>query len=143
MYSAMRKRKGFSCRELAEQLKTEFPAMTSGGISLAERPLESGLTYTAAAKEMVKEICGFSQKKANRKDQASIHCWLPEGTKKAFIEAKAKRGFATDHDYVIFLIMQDIARIEKAARSTAMEQSGTKKICSLIITESEELSNDN
>ncbi len=142
MYSAMRKKKGFSCRELAEQLKPEFPAMTSGGISLAERPLESGVTYTAAAKEMIKEICGYTQKKGNRKDKASVHCWLPEGTKKAFIEAKAKRGFATDHDYIIFLIMQDIARIEKAARSTAMEQSGNEKCFKDIITETEDLSND-
>lgn len=143
MYSAMRKRKGLSCRELAEQMKAEFPVMNSAGISLAERPLESGITYTAAAKEMVKEICGYSKKNPNRKDKASVHCWLPEGTKKAFIEAKAKRGFVTDHDYIIFLIMQDIARIEKTARSGGTEQSGKQKICNYIITESEDLSNDN
>ena len=27
MYSAMRKKKGLSCRELAEQMKAEFPVM--------------------------------------------------------------------------------------------------------------------
>ena len=143
MYSAMRKKKGLSCRELAEQMKAEFPVMNSAGISLAERPLESGITYTAAAKEMVKEICGYAKKSQNRKDKASIHCWLPEGTKKAFIEAKTKRGFVTDHDYVIFLIMQDIARIEKAARSVGAEQGGNEKCFTNIITESEDLSNAN
>lgn len=142
MYSAMRKRNGFSCRELAEKLKTEFPAMTSGGISLAERPLESGITYTAEAKKVVKEICGYSEKKSGRKDKATLHCWLPEGVKKAFINAKTKRGFVTDHDYIVFLIMQDIARIEKAARSEATEQSGTTKDCTSIIAEEEGLSND-
>jgi hypothetical protein len=143
MYSAMRKRKGLSCRELAEQMKTEFPVMNSAGISLAERPLESGITYTAAAKEMVKEICGYPKKNPNRKDKASVHCWLPEGTKKAFLEAKTKRGFVTDHDYIIFLIMQDIARIEKAACSGGTEQSGVEKCFTNIITEREVLSNDN
>lgn len=117
MYSAMRKRKGLSCRELAEQMKAEFPVMNSAGISLAERPLESGVTYTSDAKKLIKEICGFTEKKEVRKDKATLHCWLPEGVKQAFINAKTKRGFVTDHDYVIFLIMQDIARIEKAAHS--------------------------
>ena len=143
MYSAMRKKKGLSCRELAEQMKAEFPVMNSAGISLAERPLESGITYTTAAKEMVKEICGYPKKNPNRKDKASVHCWLPEGTKKAFLEAKTKRGFVTDHDYIIFLIMQDIARIEKAARSGGTEQSGIEKCFTNIITEREVLSNDN
>lgn len=117
MYSAMRKRKGLSCRELAEQMKAEFPVMNSAGISLAERPLESGVTYTSDAKKLIKEICGFTEKKEVRKDKATLHCWLPEGVKQAFINAKTKRGFVTDHDYVIFLIMQDIERIEKAAHS--------------------------
>jgi hypothetical protein len=39
--------------------------------------------------------------------------------------------------------MQDIARIEKAARTGGTEQSGRQKICNYIITESEDLSNDN
>ena len=142
MYSAMRKRNHFSCRELADKMKSEFPAMTSGGVSLAERPLESGITYTKAAKEMIKEICGYAEKASNRKDKAHLSCWLPEGVKMAFLNAKEKRGFLTDHDYIVFLIMQDIARIEKAARSTAMEQSGTEKGFSYIIPESEDLSND-
>lgn len=123
MYSAMRKRKGFSCRDLAEKMRAEFPVANAAGISLAERPLESGVTYTSDAKKLIKEICGFAEKKEVRKDKATLHCWLPEGVKQAFINAKTKRGFVTDHDYVIFLIMQDIARIEKAARSEKEDMS--------------------
>ncbi len=142
MYSALRKRKGFSCKELAAMMKTEFPVANAAGVSLAERPLESGITYTAEAKKFVKELCGYKDDKKGRKDQASLHCWLPEGTKKAFIEAKAKRGFVTDHDYIIFLIMQDIARIKKAACSVGAETNGKENICNSIITETEEMSND-
>ena len=142
MYSAMRKRKGFSCRELAERMKAEFPVANAAGVSLAERPLESGVTYTSDARKLIKEICGFSEKKEGRKDKATLHCWLPEGVKQAFINAKTKRGFITDHDYVVFLIMQDIARIEKAARSGGTEQSGKENICNFIINETEDLSND-
>lgn len=114
MYSAMRKKLHLSCRDLAILMREDFPAANAAGISLAERPFESGVTYTAEAKKRVREICGYSEKKDGRKDRASVHCWLPEGVKKAFIDAKAKRGFLTDHDYIVFLIMQDIARIEKA-----------------------------
>ncbi len=142
MYSAMRKRNGFTCKELAERMKAEFPVANAAGVSLAERPLESGVTYTSEARKLIKEICGYEPKKDKRKDSATLHCWLPEGTKKAFIEAKTKRGFVTDHDYIIFLIMQDIARIEKAARSGGREQSGLDKIGTFIITETEDLSND-
>ena len=142
MYSAMRKRNGFSCKELAERMKSEFPVANAAGISLAERPLESGVTYTAEAKRLIKEICGFTDKKAGRKDKATLHCWLPEGVKQAFINAKEKRGFVTDHDYIVFLIMQDIARIEKAARSGGTEQSGKKNNCNSIIPDKEDLSND-
>ena len=41
------------------------------------------------------------------------------------------------------LTKQYLARIEKAARSGGTEQSGRQKICNYIITESEDLSNDN
>lgn len=142
MYSAMRKRNGFTCKELAERMKAEFPVANAAGVSLAERPLESGVTYTAEARKLIKEICGYEPKKDTRKDRATLHCWLPEGTKKAFIEAKTKRGFVTDHDYIIFLIMQDIARIKKAACSVGAETNGKENISNSIITETEDLSND-
>lgn len=142
MYSALRKKNHLSCKELAEKMKADFPAANAGGVSLAERPLESGVTYTAEARRFIKKLCGVDEKEQGRKDKARLNCWLPEETKKAFINAKAKRGFLTDHDYIIFLIMQDIARIEKAARSDGAEQGGKEKNLNSIIAEMENLSND-
>lgn len=143
MFSAMRKKKGLSCREFAEVLKEEFPAANAAGVSLAERPDESGVTYTADARRYIRDRFGIVKKTEHRKDSAHLSAWLPEAVKEVFKTAKEKRGFAKDKEYIIFLIMNDMALIEKAARSGGTEQSGRENICTLIIPETEDLSNDN
>lgn len=142
MYSALRKKKGYSCREFAEILKTEFPAANAAGVSLAERPEESGVTYTAEARSYINGIFGITKKQENRKSNKRLSCWVPESVKEVFETSKVMRGFNTDHDYIIFLIMQDRAVIEKAARSGGTEQSGKEKYIETIITKKENLSND-
>lgn len=142
MFSALRKGKGFSCIEFAEVLKTEFPKANAAGVSLAERPNESGVTYTSEARRFIKRQFGEPERQDHRRDKEHLTCWLPDRVKRAFVIAKEKRGFLTNHDYIIFLIMQDMARIEKAARSGGTEQGGEEKCINSIIAESEDLSND-
>lgn len=129
MFSATRKKKGLSCREFAEILKIEFPAANAAGVSLAERPDESGVTYTADARRYIKDRFGITKKTEHRKDSARISAWLSETVKDIFEKAKEKRGFITDKDYIVWLIMNDMALIEKAARSGGTEQSGKENIC--------------
>lgn len=142
MYSALRRKNGYTCRSFAELMRKEFPAANASGISLAERPEESGVTYTADARRFIKETFKIGKKQENRKDSAHLTCWLPEAVKDAFLRAKVKRGFMKDKDYMIFLIMQDVAMIERAARSGGTEQGGEEKYINNIISETEELSND-
>ena len=142
MFSALRKKKGFSCRDFAEVLKTEFPAANAAGVSLAERPEESGVTYTSDARRFIKDRFGIVKKNENRKDREHLTCWLPETVKNIFEDTKKKRGFLTNKDYVVFLIMQDSAIIEKAARSGGTEQGGKENIGNTIISETEGKSND-
>lgn len=142
MFSALRKKKGFSCRDFAEVLKTEFPAANAAGVSLAERPEESGVTYTADAKRYIKEQFGIAKKTEHRKDSAHLSAWVPDAVKEAFKKAKEKRGFIHDKDYIVWLIMTDMALIEKTARSGGTEQGGKEKYINNIIAEKEEMSND-
>ena len=129
MFSATRKKAGLSCREMAAVLREEFPAANAAGVSLAERPEESGITYTAEARRFIKDRFKLERKPDHRKETAHLTCWMPESVRKVFEKAKAIRGFITNHDYIIFLIMQDMAVIEKAARSGGTEQGGKEKIC--------------
>ena len=142
MYSASRKKNGYTCRGFAELMRREFPAANASGISLAERPEESGVTYTADARRFIKETFKIEKKQENRKDSAHLTCWLSEKMMAIFITAKEKRGFETNKQYIEYLIENDAALIEKAARSGGTEQGGEENYINNIITETEELSND-
>lgn len=63
MFSALRKKNGFSCRDFAEILRDEFPAANAAGVSLAERPEESGVTYTADARRYIRDKFKIPQKR--------------------------------------------------------------------------------
>jgi hypothetical protein len=142
MFSALRKKNGFSCRDFAEILRDEFPAANAAGVSLAERPEESGVTYTSDARRYIRDKFKIPQKAERRKDNAHLTCWLPDAVKEVFKISKEKRGFAHDKDYIVFLIMNDMALIEKAARSVGAEQGGIEKDINKNITENGGIVND-
>lgn len=142
MFSRLRKKKGLSCREFAAVLREEFPKANAAGISFAERPDESGITYTTEARQFIKDRFGVTKKPEHRKSSARISCWVTEAEKEIFRASKEKRGYCTDHDYFVFLINQDSEIIEKAARSVGAEQGGKEKYINSIIAEKENLSND-
>ena len=52
-YSALRKDKNFSCRKLAKALSEKFPVINAQAISYAERPRDSGITYTMEARRYI------------------------------------------------------------------------------------------
>ena len=93
-------------------IKTEFPKHNKICYSLASRPEETGITFTKRALELAGEA---SAKKGvpNRKDQNRLSCWLPEIVRKTFDECKKHRGYKTDHDYIIAMIMADAQIIAK------------------------------
>lgn len=142
MFSATRKKNGLSCREWAAVLKEEFPAANAAGVSLAERSDESGITYTHDAQQYIKSRFGIKKKTEHRKDSAHLSVWFSEKLMEGLTMAKEKRGFNTIKAYIEHLVMDDIALIEKAARSGGTEQGGEEKCINSIITESEDLSND-
>lgn len=130
MYSALRKDKNFSCRKLAKILSEKFPVINAQIISYAERPRDSGITYTAEARKTINDICNpaTSSKSAERKCPEHLSVWLPKGFLEVLNTNKTARGFNTLHDYVIFLIDEDKKSIEKAAQSAGTEQDGAKKM---------------
>lgn len=95
-----------STQRAIEAIKTEFPKHNKICFSLASRPEETGITFTKRALE----LAGMAVSKkgvANRKDQNRLSCWLPEIVRKSFDECKKYRGYKTDHDYIIAMIMAD------------------------------------
>lgn len=61
-----------------------------------------------------------------RKDNARISCWMPEAVKRKFNRSKKYRNYVTDHDYILWLILDDAERIkqEKAAQAADTDLSG-------------------
>lgn len=129
MFSATRKKAGLSCREMAVVLREEFPAANAAGVSLAERPEESGVTYTAEARRFIKDRFKLERKPEHRKDSAHLSVWFSEKLMEGLMMAKEKRGFNTIKAYIEHLVMDDIALIEKAARSGGTEQGGKENKC--------------
>ncbi len=130
MYSALRKDKNFSCRKLAKALSEKFPVINAQAISYAERPRDSGITYTMEARRFIDDLCNPAtrRKEEQRKCTEHLSVWLPNGFKELLNTLKTARGFNTIHDYVIFLIMEDKKSIEKAAQSAGTEQGGKTKV---------------
>lgn len=128
-YSALRKDKNFSCRKLAKALSEKFPVINAQAISYAERPRDSGITYTMEARRYIDDLCNPATKrrKEQRKCTEHLSVWLPEGFRELLNTLKTARGFNTVHDYIIFLINKDKKFIEKVACSAATETSDDKK----------------
>lgn len=131
MYSALRKDKAFSCRKLAKALSEKFPVINAQIISYAERPRDSGITYTTEARREIDSLCNplTAPKKSERKCPEHLSVWLPKGFLEVLNTNKKVRGFDSIHDYVIFLIDEDKKSIEKAAQSAGTEQDGTINCC--------------
>lgn len=117
MYSAMRKRAGLSCKELAAKLKGEFPRISSAAICLAEKPHETGVMYTGAARLAVTEACGApeARRPVVRRDTSRVSCWVSESVRDVFNASKSHRGFVTDKAYLEYLILEDAKAIKSAA----------------------------
>lgn len=130
MYSALRKDKNLSCRKLAKALAEKFPVINAQAISYAERPRDSGITYTMEARRFIDDLCNplTTHKKEQRKCTDHLSVWLPNGFKELLNTLKTARGFNTVHDYIIFLIDEDRKAIEKAAQSAGTEQGGKTKV---------------
>lgn len=130
MYSALRKDKNFSCRKLAKALSEKFPVINAQAISYAERPRDSGITYTMEARRFIDDLCNplTTRKEEQRKCAEHLSVWLPNGFKELLNTLKTARGFNTIHDYVIFLIMEDKKSIEKAAQSAGTKPDGKDEL---------------
>ena len=137
MYSALRKDKTFSCRKLAKALSEKFPVINAQIISYAERPRDSGITYTTEARREIDSLCNplTVPKKAERKSPEHLSVWLPKGFLEVLNTNKKVRGFNTAHDYIIFLIDEDKKSIEKAAQSAGTEPDGKIDCCNENITQ--------
>ena len=89
----LRERTGLSTRNLANALHEELPKLSAAGVSMAERPDKSGLTYTAKARALIEGLSGYKAPK--RKTPCRISGRITKARRKALNMAMTTMGHST------------------------------------------------
>ena len=117
----MREAAGMSVRALAEQMKPQFPRISPPGVSFAENPGESGLTYTREAAAALRIITGADKPRAaeRRRCPFRIQARLTEAESAALNNAREVMGHSTTNDALRYALRLYIAEAKKRAAGTA------------------------
>lgn len=120
-YREMREAAGLSTRALAEQMKPQFPRISPPGISYAENPGESGLTYTREAAAALKTITGVDKmrKADRRKCPVRIQARLTEAESRELKMARVVMGHITINDALRYALRLYIRAAKRKAAGTA------------------------
>ena len=120
-YREMREAAGLSTRALAEQLKPQFPRISPPGISYAENPGESGLTYTREAAAVLRTITGVEKphKMEHRKCPVRIQARLTDAEARELKMARVVMGHITINDALRYALRLYIRAAKKRAAGAA------------------------
>lgn len=120
-YREMREAAGMSVRALAEQMKPQFPRISPPGVSFAENPGESGLTYTRDAAAVLRYITGADKPRVaeRRRCPVRIQARLTEAESAALNNAREVMGHSTTNDALRYALRLYIAEAKKRAAGTA------------------------
>lgn len=120
-YREMREAAGMSVRALAEQMKPQFPRISPPGVSFAENPGESGLTYTRDAAAVLRYITGADKPRVaeRRRCPVRIQARLTEAESAALNNAREVMGHSTTNDALRYALRLYIAEAKKRAAGAA------------------------
>lgn len=130
-YREMREAAGLSVRDVATQLKPQFPRISPAGISYAENSGQSGLTYTRDAAAVLWYITGADKPRVaeRRRCPVRIQARLTEGESAALNNAREVMGHRTVNDALIYALRWYIAEAKKrAAVDVAASHDGKTNI---------------
>ena len=65
-------------KELADLLKPLYPRLSKAAVSVAERPAESGVRFTAEAKKAAYNLTGRVERKPKRVHNHHLTIWLDD-----------------------------------------------------------------
>ena len=127
-YQQARKVAGLSTTDAAEKLRRIYPKASRAGVSMAERPDMTGITFTTGAREILDDA--YSNAGAarvdRRKDRARVSCHLSDADRAAFNAGKAARGCITDREYIEYLIHADQQAIKEGAAMLGHDSAKTE-----------------
>lgn len=120
-YREMREAAGMSVRALAEQMKTQFPRISPPGISFAENPGESGLTYTREAAAALRIITGTEKTRRpdRRKCPVRIQARLNDAEARELKTARVIMGHITINEALRYALRLYIRAAKKRAAGAA------------------------
>lgn len=120
-YKEMREAAGLSVRDVATQLKPQFPRISPAGISYAENSGQSGLTYTRDAAAVLRYITGADKPRVaeRRRCPVRIQARLTEGESVALNNAREVMGHSTTNDALRYALRLYIAEARRKAAGTA------------------------
>ena len=120
-YKEMREAAGMSVRDVAAQLKLQFPRISPAGVSYAENSGQSGLTYTRDAAAVLRYITGADKSRVaeKRRCPVRIQARLTEAESAALNNAREVMGHSTTNDALRYALRLYIAQAKKRAAGTA------------------------
>lgn len=100
--------------EIAAHMRSSFPRASKAALSYAQRPKETGVTFTPSANKALAVLLGVTPpKKAKRKRPVRIQARLTEAETKAFNASRAVLKHSTVNDairYAVKLYITDANR---------------------------------
>lgn len=119
-YKEMRVAAGLSVRDVATQLKPQFPRISPAGVSFAENPGESGLTYTLQAAAVLKSIVGAEKPRLERrKCPIQIQARLTDAEARELRAARVIMGHVTINEATRYALTLYIRAARRKAAGTA------------------------
>lgn len=117
-YTMLRRNAGLSCRALSKRMKPQYPKISAAAVSLAESPEQSGVMFTPQAGREIEALCAPERpaRRDNRADRGRLSAHVPEALKALFNTSRDYRGYRTDKDYIVWLVVEDAKRIEEEKR---------------------------
>lgn len=114
-YKEMREAAGMSVRDVAAQLKLQFPRLSPAGVSYAENSGQSGLTYTRDAAAVLRYITGADKPRVaeRRRCPVRIQARLSKADSEAFNKARRVFGHKTINDALIYALRWYIAEAKR------------------------------
>lgn len=125
-----------SVREVVAALKPQFPRISLAAVSLAERPSESGITYTREAVSALNVLTDAQRPRTtdNRQCPIRIQARLTKADSEALNSARRLMGHDTVNDALVYAIHWYIRTANrKAAAGSSATHDGTTKHTNIII----------
>lgn len=102
--------------DIAQRMRCAFPKTSKAALSLAQRPAETGISFTAAANRALAAVLGVARPRRDRRRcPIRVQARLTEADARALNAARKTMGHKTINDALVCAIRWYIAEAKKRA----------------------------